>query len=171
VHSPVQRGFWYSHVGWLSELKQMETDLGKVKDLARYPELRWLDRYHWVAPLLALVGCYLIAGWSGVVIGGFWSTVALWHGTFAVNSLAHLIGTRRFPTSDDSRNHWLVAIITMGEGWHNNHHHYQASARQGFRWWEIDLTYYVLRALSAVGLIWDLRQPPARLLVDEAPAA
>jgi len=164
THSPVQRGFWYSHVGWLTELKQMDTDLSKVKDLAKYPELLWLDKYHWVAPLSGLIACYFIAGWSGVVLGAFWSTVALWHGTFMVNSLSHLVGSRRFETTDDSRNHWLVAIFTMGEGWHNNHHHYQASARQGFRWWEIDLSYYVLRCLAAVGLIWDLREPPAHMM-------
>ena len=164
AHSPVQRGFWYAHVGWLSEQKQMETDLSKVKDLARYPELRWLDRNHWLAPLIGLIACYLIAGWSGVVVGAFWSTVALWHGTFAVNSLSHLVGSRRFETTDDSRNHFLIAIFTMGEGWHNNHHHYQASARQGFRWWEIDLTYYILCGLAAVGLIRDLRQPPKHML-------
>jgi stearoyl-CoA desaturase (delta-9 desaturase) len=164
VHSPVQRGFWHAHLGWLAAEEQMETDLRLVKDLHRYPELRWLDRYHWVGPLCGLILCYLIAGASGVVVGGIWSTVALWHGTFSVNSLSHLFGSRRFATADDSRNHWLIALYTMGEGWHNNHHHFMASARQGFRWWEIDLSYYVLRGLAALGLVWDLKQPPPQLL-------
>ncbi len=164
VHSPVQRGFWHAHLGWVAATEHMETDLSTVKDLARYPELRWLDRYHWISPLVGVIACYLIAGWSGVVVGGLWSTVLLWHGTFAVNSFSHLFGSRRFETTDDSRNHFLVAIFTMGEGWHNNHHHYQSSTRQGFRWWEIDLSYYVLRGLAAVGLVWDLREPPAHMM-------
>ncbi len=166
VHSPVQRGFWYAHIGWVAATEQMDTDLRLVRDLERFPELCWLDRYHWVSPLVGLAACYFIAGPSGAVLGGFWSTVALWHGTFSVNSLSHLIGTRRFATADDSRNHWLIALYTMGEGWHNNHHRFMASARQGFRWWEVDLSYYILRALAAVGLIWDLKQPPAHLLRD-----
>jgi stearoyl-CoA desaturase (delta-9 desaturase) len=164
VHSPLRRGFWWAHVGWLAASVHGETDLGLVKDLARYPELRWLDRYHFVPPLVGLAGCWLIAGWSGMVLGGAWSTVALWHGTFAINSLAHLLGTRRYATTDDSRNNWWLALVTMGEGWHNNHHHYMTSARQGFFWWEVDASYYVLRALAAVGLIWDVKEPPARLL-------
>jgi stearoyl-CoA desaturase (delta-9 desaturase) len=164
VHSPVQRGFWHAHVGWVAAVEQMDTDLRLVRDLERFPELRWLDRYHWVSPLLGLAACYLIAGQSGVVLGGFWSTVAVWHGTFSVNSLSHMFGTRRFATPDDSRNHFLIAVYTMGEGWHNNHHRYMGSARQGFRWWEVDLSYYVLCGLAAVGLIWDLKQPPAHLL-------
>lgn len=166
VHSPVQRGFWHAHVGWVAATEQMNTDLRLVRDLERFPELRWLDRHHWVSPMLGLAACYLIAGPSGAVLGGFWSTVAVWHGTFSVNSLSHLVGTRRFATPDDSRNHWLVALYTMGEGWHNNHHRFMGSARQGFRWWELDLSYYVLCGLAAVGLVWDLKQPPPELLRD-----
>lgn len=164
AHSPVQRGFWYAHLGWVAAVEQMDTDLRFVRDLERFPELRWLDRYHWVSPVCGLIACYVIAGPSGAVLGGFWSTVALWHGTFSVNSLSHLVGTRRFATADDSRNHWLIALYTMGEGWHNNHHRFMGSARQGFRWWEVDLSYYVLRVLAALRLIWDIKEPPAHLL-------
>jgi stearoyl-CoA desaturase (delta-9 desaturase) len=108
-----------------------------------------------------------VAGKEALIWGFFVSTVLLWHGSFSINSLAHLFGSRRFVTDDDSRNNWLLAIITTGEGWHNNHHHYQGSAQQGFRWWEIDVTYYCLRVLAALGIIWDLRRPPRSALVSD----
>jgi stearoyl-CoA desaturase (delta-9 desaturase) len=164
VHSPKQRGFWYSHVGWVTSGDHIETDLRWVKDLAKYPELRWLGKYHFVAPVALAVLCYLAAGWSGLVVGFGWSTVLGWHITFTINSLSHVFGKRRFETGDTSRNNWILAILTMGEGWHNNHHYYQSTANQGFYWWEIDLTYYVLRALAAVGVVWDLRAPPEHVL-------
>jgi stearoyl-CoA desaturase (delta-9 desaturase) len=163
-HSPKQRGLWHAHVGWVSDHLNVDTDLSAVRDLARYPELRWLDKYHYVPPGIGLLCCGLIAGWSGVVVGAIWSTVALWHGTFSINSLAHAWGTRRYATTDDSRNNLWLALMTMGEGWHNNHHHFAASARQGFFWWEIDASYYVLRALAAVGLVWDLKEPPRHII-------
>jgi stearoyl-CoA desaturase (Delta-9 desaturase) len=94
------------------------------------------------------------------VVGFCWSTVLVWHATFAINSVAHLAGRRRYVTGDDSRNNWLLAILTMGEGWHNNHHAYQSSVRQGFRWWEYDPTFYILKALSWTGIVWDLQSPP-----------
>jgi stearoyl-CoA desaturase (delta-9 desaturase) len=119
-------------------------------------------------PLAALVfSTWLIADWPGLVIGFCWSTVAVWHVTFSINSLSHLVGRRRYMTGDQSRNNWLLALLTMGEGWHNNHHAYQASVRQGFRWWEIDMTYYALRALSWFGLVWDLRVPPEAVMRGE----
>jgi stearoyl-CoA desaturase (Delta-9 desaturase) len=160
VHSP-QRGFWWSHVGWILCDRFSETDLDRIRDFARFPELRWLNKWDFVPPWTLGIASYLIAGWSGVLIGFFASTVLLWHATFTVNSLAHLMGRRRYATEDTSRNSALIALWTLGEGWHNNHHYYPASARQGFYWWEIDISYYVLRALSWVGIVRDLRVPPA----------
>jgi stearoyl-CoA desaturase (delta-9 desaturase) len=111
--------------------------------------------------------CFLIAGWPGLVVGFLWSTVILYHATFCINSLAHVHGRKRYVTGDDSRNNWMLALFTMGEGWHNNHHAYQSSAKQGFRWWEIDVTYYVLAALSWLGIVWDLKMPPQQVLRNE----
>jgi stearoyl-CoA desaturase (delta-9 desaturase) len=164
IHSPL-KGFWWSHVGWILCDKNNELDVDvAIKDFAKYPELRWLNTHDWVPVWTLAVASFLIGGWSGLVVGFLWSTVLLWHGTFTVNSLAHVMGRRRFATSDTSRNSALIAAITLGEGWHNNHHHYQASARQGFYWWEFDVSYYVLRSLSFVGLVKDLKLPPARVL-------
>ena len=165
THSPVLEGFWYSHMGWLFD-NTAETDFSRIQDFAKYPELMWLNKYFLVPPTLLAIGCSLIAGWPGLIIGFFLSTVLCWHITFLVNSLAHVSGKRRFETTDQSRNNWFIAMLTLGEGWHNNHHHYQSSTRQGFYWWEVDITYYVLKALSAVGIVWDLREPPARVLEE-----
>ena len=164
IHSPDQRGFWWSHVGWIlsDAYNQTETDL--IRDFAKYPELRWLNRWFLVPPVALAVAIFLAGGWSALIWGFFISTVLLWHGSFCVNSLAHVFGRRRYPTTDSSRNSLLIALITMGEGWHNNHHHYMASARQGFFWWEIDCTYYVLKLLSWFGIVWELRSPPAHVL-------
>jgi stearoyl-CoA desaturase (delta-9 desaturase) len=158
-HSP-REGFWWSHVGWVLSGRAGPMRPEKIEDFARYPELRWLDSHDWVGPWLLGTACFLIGGWSGLVFGFFGSTVLLWHTTFTVNSVTHVWGRRRYATSDTSRNNAIVAICTLGEGWHNNHHHYPNAARQGFEWWEIDVTYYVLRALSFVGIVSDLRQPP-----------
>ncbi len=165
VHSPRQRGFWYAHLGWILADAWSSTDQRLVRDLARFPELRWLDRpWPSLLPPAALgLAFLLLGGLQGFVWGFLVSTVMLWHGSFAVNSLAHLMGRRRYPTRDDSRNSWFLAIATAGEGWHNNHHHYPGSARQGFFWWEIDITYYVLRGLALLGLVWDVRRVPAEL--------
>jgi len=163
THSPVQRGFFYAHVGWIFDRKHQKADLVRVEDLARFPELRWLDRYELVPAVALGTLCYLIAGWGGVVVGFLWSTVLVYHSTFCINSLAHVHGKRRFVTGDQSRNNWFLALFTMGEGWHNNHHACQSSARQGFRWWEVDATFYVLTALSWIGVVWDLKQPPEAL--------
>jgi stearoyl-CoA desaturase (delta-9 desaturase) len=160
VHTPL-KGFFHSHVGWILADRHGATDLDNIRDFARFPELRFLDRYDWIGPWSLGVLSFLLAGWSGLVVGFFCSTIVLWHATFAVNSLAHVFGRRRYATTDTSRNSLLIALMTGGEGWHNNHHHFQASARQGFFWWEIDTTYYVLRALSLVGVVRDLKQPPA----------
>lgn len=167
VHSPVHRSFFYSHVGWIFDKKHSESRLGEVPDLAKYPELRFLDKHQLIPGILLAILCLAIDGWSGLVIGFFLSTVFLYHGTFFINSLAHVHGKQRYVTGDDSRNNWWLAIITLGEGWHNNHHAYQRSTRQGFRWYEIDITYYVLKALSWTGFVWDLGEPPAEIVRNE----
>ncbi len=170
LHSPVRRGFWYAHIGWFLEGKHEATDLSKIGDFARYPELRWLNRRSvgLLPPLVLALALWAALGLHGLVWGFFVSTVLLWHGTFTINSLSHIIGKRRYPTGDGSRNHWALALITMGEGWHNNHHHYQSATAQGFRWWEIDLSLYILRGLAALGLVWDLRKPP-RHVIEQLP--
>jgi stearoyl-CoA desaturase (Delta-9 desaturase) len=159
-HSWREEGFWWSHVGWILSRKTEETDFKKIPDLARFPELRWLNEHHLVPGTVLGVGLWLVGGWFALFWGLFVSTTLLWHGTFTINSLAHWWGRRRYDTSDDSKNSLVLAIITMGEGWHNNHHYYPRSTAQGFFWWEIDVTFYILRALAAVGLVWDLHTPP-----------
>jgi stearoyl-CoA desaturase (delta-9 desaturase) len=167
VHSPRQSGFFYSHVGWIFAKRNDSTDLVKIEDFARYPELMWLHKYEVVPAVVLALLCFAIAGWSGLVVGFFWSTVAVYHGTFCINSLAHVHGRKRYVTGDDSRNNWALALMTMGEGWHNNHHAYQSSVRQGFRWWEVDPTYYILLGLSKLGVVWDLKCPPEAVLRNE----
>jgi stearoyl-CoA desaturase (delta-9 desaturase) len=166
VHSP-RDGFWWSHVGWILSRRYKATDFDSIKDFAAFPELRVVERYSWVGPWALGVACFLLGGWGGLLIGFFLSTVLLWHGTFLVNSAAHLVGRRRYATLDTSRNSMLIALITGGEGWHNNHHYLPASARQGFTWWEFDPTWYTLKLLAALHLVRDLKDPPARLL-DQA---
>ncbi len=173
VHSPVRHGFLWSHIGWITSRRNFPTDYSNVRDLAKYPELVFLNRFDIIAPLslafALLLGGSLLArfapqlGTSGpqlLVWGFFVSTVVLFHATSCINSLAHLIGRRRYATDDDSRNSFLLAMITLGEGWHNNHHRYMSTARQGFYWWEIDVTYYLLRLLQSIGVIHDLRPVP-----------
>jgi stearoyl-CoA desaturase (delta-9 desaturase) len=162
-HSP-RDGFWWSHVGWILARSYKQTDTEAIKDFSTFPELRFLDRASWIGPWLLGVACFLIGGWGALLIGFFLSTVLLWHGTFVVNSLAHLVGRRRYATPDTSRNSLAIALITGGEGWHNNHHYLASSVRQGFTWWEIDTTWYVLRLMSALRIVRDLKVPPARLL-------
>ena len=176
VHSPVRDGFWWSHVGWIMSRGSFRTRLELVRDLARFPELRFLDRFDALVPVATLVGLYGIGalleakapglgtnGWQMVVWGFCVSTIALYHLTFCVNSVAHRFGKRRYATKDESRNSLLLSLVTFGEGWHNNHHRYPASARQGFFWWEIDLSYYMLRLMAALGLVWDLNRVPVRI--------
>jgi stearoyl-CoA desaturase (Delta-9 desaturase) len=162
-HSYRNEGFWHSHVGWILQKDTEDTDYKKISDLARYPELRWLNKYHAVPGIVLGVALWLIGSWPALVWGLFVSTSLLWHGTFTINSLSHKFGNRRYDTSDDSKNNWLLALVTMGEGWHNNHHHYQRSCAQGFFWWEVDITFYLLKALSWVGLVWDIQTAPAKI--------
>ena len=171
VHSPTRNTFFWAHIGWIMSRKNDATEVEWIADFNRFPELRWLNRHFLVPPVLLAVTLFLAGGWSMLVWGFVVSTVALWHGTFVINSLAHLFGRRRYNTADTSRNSLLLALVTLGEGWHNNHHHYMASVRQGFFWWEIDITYYILRVISWVRIVRDLRLPPPSILYPPAEAA
>jgi stearoyl-CoA desaturase (delta-9 desaturase) len=181
VHSPGVSGFWWAHIGWMTSSKNFPTDYGAVRDLAKYPELVFLNRFDMVVPAGFAAALYALGeilnafapglGTSGaqlLVWGFFVSTVFLLHGTLMINSLAHVFGHRRFKTSDDSRNNFLLALITLGEGWHNNHHRFMNAARQGFYWWEIDVTFYGLKLLSWLGVIWDLKGVPAQVYAEGA---
>ena len=172
-HSALRHGLWRSHVGWFMSRAHFAPRGALVASLARYPELRFLDRWDALAPLVLCAALYAAGAWmeahapalhtSGaqLVVWGFCiSTVLLYHATFCINSLAHRFGARRYETRDASRNNAWLALLTFGEGWHNNHHHYPLSARQGFYWWEIDVTYYGLLLLRALGIVWDLREVP-----------
>ncbi len=176
LHSPLTRTLWRSHFGWFLSRDSQGTDWKLITNLMKYRDLRFLDRYYSLPPALLAVAAFLFgsllqryapglgtSGWQMLVWGFFISTVVLYHGTFTVNSLAHIFGKRRFATDDNSRNNFFVALITLGEGWHNNHHYYPSSERQGFYWWELDVSHYTLRALSWLGIVWDLRTPPPDL--------
>lgn len=173
-HSPRVHGFWRSHMGWFLTREGFRTDWSRIPDLAKYPELRWLDRYDTLVPVLLAVGLYGLGallervapglgttGGQMLVWGFFISTTVLFHATVTINSLAHRYGSRRFETGDDSRNNFWLALLTFGEGWHNNHHFFPGTVRQGFRWWEIDLTWYGLKLMSWCGLVRDLKPVPA----------
>lgn len=182
IHSP-RHGFLWSHMGWFMSLKHFKTKTNWVRDLQKFPELRWLDRFDSVVPIAYGLFMYALGEWLNTyhpqlhtnglqlfVWGYIVSTIVLLHCTLMINSLAHVFGSRRFDTGDDSRNNGLFALISLGEGWHNNHHHYPVSARQGFYWWEIDISYYLLRVMALLGLIWDLQEvPPQRLLSKRLP--
>jgi stearoyl-CoA desaturase (delta-9 desaturase) len=159
IHSPL-RGLWWSHVGWILCNRYQDTDMERIKDFAKYPELRWLNRFYLVPPTALALVCFWAGGWSMLVIGFFLSTVLTYHCTFFINSLTHLFGRRRYVTTDTSRNSFILAILTLGEGWHNNHHYYQSSVNQGFYWWEVDISYYIVKMLSWVGLAEGLRGVP-----------
>jgi stearoyl-CoA desaturase (delta-9 desaturase) len=150
-------------MGWILVERNARADLSQVKDLTRYPELRFVDRHAiWFTVAFATL-LFLVGGSHALVWGYFVSTVVLWHGTFTINSLSHVWGWRRYQTTDDSRNNPLLAVLTFGEGWHNNHHRYQRAARNGFYWWEFDPTWYVIRAMAAVGLVWGIQSVPSRI--------
>jgi len=165
IHSPLREGFWYSHMGWLFN-QTSDTDFSRIPDLSRYPELRFLNKYHLLPPIALGVATFLLFGSAGLFVGFFLSTVVTWHATFTINSLSHVFGRRRFPTTDTSRNNGWLALLTLGEGWHNNHHRFSSSVRQGFYWYEYDITFYILKALSWTGLVWDLRTVPASILEE-----
>jgi stearoyl-CoA desaturase (delta-9 desaturase) len=160
VHSPTQRGFWHAHWMWWWGAEFEETDYELVKDWTKYPELLFLDRHYQIGVLLDLAICYAVLGLDGLLWVSVLPTVLIINGESAINSVCHLWGARRFDTRDTSRNNALVAIWTLGEGWHNNHHQHMGSANHGFRWWEVDVTYYLIRLLQLLGLVWDVRVAP-----------
>jgi stearoyl-CoA desaturase (delta-9 desaturase) len=163
VHSPLERGFWWSHVGWIVARRYDATKLDRIKDFARHPELRFVDRWCHLFPVALGTGLFLAGGLPALLWGFFVSTAVLWHATFSINSLAHVVGRRRYETGDGSRNSLPLALLTFGEGWHNNHHFFPSTANQGWFWWELDVSYLVLRGLAAVGVVRDLRTPPPQV--------
>jgi stearoyl-CoA desaturase (delta-9 desaturase) len=179
-HSPARRGFLFSHTLWFLTRGSFATPAHRVRDWLRYPELRWLERLDWLPFVALAAACFALGTWletnapelgsngpQMLVWGFFISTVALYHATYTINSLAHRFGSRRYATSDDSRNNAWLALITLGEGWHNNHHYFPSAARQGFFWWEIDMSFIGLRALALLGIVHDLRPVPAHVLAGE----
>ena len=176
-HSPRHHGFLWSHMGWFLHPSHRVPNHNAIRDYAKFPELVFIDKWSLITPTV-LAFCMYGLGYllqhmgrpttpmQMLIWGFFVSTVLLYHGTYTINSLSHLLGSRRFATDDDSRNNPLLALITLGEGWHNNHHHYQSSCRQGFYWWEIDITYMTLVLLSKLGLVWDLRPVPASVYAE-----
>jgi stearoyl-CoA desaturase (delta-9 desaturase) len=161
IHSPIWQGIWWAHVGWIMSKEYEEYDPRMIQDFGKYPELRWLNKYHWVPIITLGAAVWLLGGASAFFWGFILSTVLLYHGTFCINSFSHLWGTRRFDTPDRSRNNFLLALITLGEGWHNNHHKFMYACRQGLRWWEVDFTFYGLKILNWLGIVRDIR--PFRL--------
>ncbi|MBY6205614.1 acyl-CoA desaturase [Halomonas denitrificans] len=172
-HTP-RKGLFWSHMGWFLSRRHFGTEWEQIPDLARYPELRLLDRFDLLVPIGYAAALFVLGsvlervapglGTSGgqlLVWGYFVSTVALIHVTLTINSLAHRFGRRRYATRDDSRNNVWLALLTLGEGWHNNHHHFPGSARQGFYWWEVDMSYLTLKVMSWFGLVSDLKPVPA----------
>jgi len=172
LHSVIQSGFWWAHHGWILSNDLEDTDYSRIKDFAKYPELVWLNRLWMIPPVAVGTISFFAGGFFALVWAFAVCQVMTWHATFTINSLSHVWGNRRYKTTgDDSRNNVVLAIVTLGEGWHNNHHHYQVSARQGFFWWEIDCTYYVLRVLAAVGLVWDLHGVPDHVRLPDGETA
>jgi len=173
IHSPHAKGVFWSHTLWFMTDYAVPTLLKEIPDWLKFPELRFINRFDWIPVLVLGYGCYLLGSWDWfysvtglnsltTFIWGFLvPTVCLYHATFAVNSISHLFGKKRFDTGDESRNNGLVALLTFGEGWHNNHHFFPGSARQGFFRGEIDITYYFLKVMSCLGLVHDLRPVPA----------
>lgn len=180
LHSPIQHGFWHSHISWFMTEKGFKTDYSVIKDLAKFPELRFLNRFDSLVPIALAISMFLLGewlnafwpelgtnGWQMLMWGFFVSTVLLFHGTFTINSLGHVWGNRPYKTKDHSRNNFVLALLTLGEGWHNNHHRFAVSARQGFVWWQVDITYYILKIMSYLGIVHSLNPVPSRI-VNEA---
>jgi stearoyl-CoA desaturase (Delta-9 desaturase) len=168
-HSPLVSGLYYAHIGWfLNDAKhdRLETSNPVMRDFRQVPEIAWLDRYFFAPPLLLAAAMFLLGGMSWLVWGFCLPTMTLAHATFAINTVNHMFGSRRFDTIDESRNNALTAFFAVGEGWHNNHHRYQRAARNGFYWWEFDPTWYVIRLMAAIGLAWDLQVVPERIYAE-----
>jgi stearoyl-CoA desaturase (delta-9 desaturase) len=181
IHSPKQSGFLWSHMGWFLSKKNFKTNFERIQDFAQFPELKWIDRFDIVVPAIFAISTFILGaclnwlfpqlgtnGWQMLVWAYVISTIMVFHGTFVINSLAHVFGTRRFKTRDDSRNNFFLALITFGEGWHNNHHKFPGSAKQGLHWWEIDLSYYGLWVLEKLGIIWDVNKGPSKEQIQRA---
>ncbi len=179
IHSPIVKGFWWAHIGWVLSPQYDETNYKAIRDFSQYPELQFLNRFHGIAPVLVAVLLFYFgvlmrilfpslqtSGFQLLVWGFFVSTVFLYHCTFSINTLCHIVGRKRFQTGDSSRNSFWLALFTLGEGWHNNHHRYPGSEQQGFYWWEIDISHYILTMLSWVGIVWDLRKPPEEIYLE-----
>lgn len=164
IHSPSKKGFWYSHMLWFLRNEYNDYEAKLIPDFYKYPELRFIDRFHWIAPLSYAVVLYLIGGWAWLVYGYAVATFILGHATWTINSLSHVYGSVRYDSRDTSKNNFWLALLTMGEGWHNNHHYYCSSANQGFYWYEVDMSYYILKFLSFFGIVWDLKKPPQKVL-------
>lgn len=177
AHSPLHHGFWWSHMGWFMSKKHYNYNPERVRDLSRYPELVFLDSHDALVPTILFISLFVAGmllhkvapqlgtGAGQMVVWGFCiSTIALFHTTVTINSVSHVIGKKRFNTQDNSRNNIFLALLTLGEGWHNNHHHYPATARQGFMWWEIDVTYYIIKLMEKAGIIWDVKGLPKSVL-------
>jgi stearoyl-CoA desaturase (delta-9 desaturase) len=168
-HSPAISGFYYAHIGWfLNDTKHDRLPLTNpvVRDFSKAPEIAWLERCYWAPPLMFGAALFLIGGWPWFIWGFAAPTMTLAHATFAINTVNHLWGSRRFETHDDSRNNAVTAFFSAGEGWHNNHHRYQRAARNGFYWWEVDITWYVIRAMAAAGLAWNIQAVPSRIYAE-----
>jgi stearoyl-CoA desaturase (delta-9 desaturase) len=168
-HSPMVSGFYYAHIGWfLNDTRhdQLEPSNPVIRDFGKAPELAWLERLFIVPPILLAAGMYFAGGWAWLVYGFCLPTMTLAHATFCINTVNHMFGSRRFETVDESRNNAFTAFFAVGEGWHNNHHRYQRAARNGFYWWEYDLTWYTIRAMSMLGLVWDIQRVPERIYTE-----
>ncbi|PCJ56826.1 MAG: acyl-CoA desaturase [Planctomycetota bacterium] len=162
LHSPIIYGFLEAHVLWV--IRKYDIDDSNIKDLTRFPELVWLERL-WMLPSLILATLFfIIGGWPLLLVGFFVSTTVLYHMTWSVSSIFHLFGTTRFPTKDHSKNNFISALLTMGEGWHNNHHHFPSSARAGLYWYEIDISFYIIYVLEVLGIVWDVKGVPTYVL-------
>lgn len=164
AHSPKQQGFWYSHCIWFMYHKNLKARYDLIRDFASFPELRFLEKYWYLSPLAMILILALIGGWNAVVWGFFVPAVFVNHITYCVNSVVHIFGKRRYNTTDTSRNNWLISLLAFGEGWHNNHHRYAGSASQGFAWYELDITYCLLKMLSWLRIVWDLKPIPDAIL-------
>lgn len=181
-HSPVQRGFWFAHMGWVIDQASLDTDLDAAKDLSKYPELVWINKYHYLFPYAVLVATFCVGEYTDALgKEGMGLTAAVWlfliptvlslHATFSINTLVHnrpigIFNRRRFHTNDSTTNSVLLALPTLGAAWHNNHHRYMSAAKAGFYWWELDLTYTGLRLLERLGIVWDLRPVPISILAE-----
>jgi stearoyl-CoA desaturase (delta-9 desaturase) len=165
-HSPMVSGFYYAHIGWfLNDTRhdRVEVTNPVMRDFSPVPELALLERCFWAPPAILAAVMYLLGGMPWFVWGFCLPTMTLAHSTFAINTVNHMFGSRRFETVDESRNNPVTAFFAVGEGWHNNHHRFQRAARNGFYWWEFDITWYTIKAMEAVGLAWDLQAVPARI--------